>query len=380
MIVFKNYFKIVSKHLGLIIMYSLISIIVSVMNSTFNDNNEYYVPTNPTLAIINYDNSYLIDNFVSYMKKNTDIIEIENTKEKIQDALYSGKVNTILIIPKDYFKNFLLGNDPKIEIKESAENASVYVKLLTNRYFKIANIYNSLGMTEKDIIDNTNVDLQKEIDIKISSENKTSKTEEIAIFYNYENYAFLSIIIFVIGTIMCIFNSDKIKKRNLISSYTYKKFNRELFLGHVSLSLSLLLIFTIISIFIYGKNMFTFNGLFMILNSFIFTITVTAMAYLIGGLIKNKNVITGIINIIGLGLSFISGCFVPLSFLDKKIISFAKLFPSYWFISNNNYIASLSTLNTEAIEIIFKNLIVIIIMGITYLILSKIIGLKNRKF
>lgn len=380
MIVFKNYFKIVSKHLGLIIMYSLISIIVSVMNSTFNDNNEYYVPTNPTLAIINYDNSYLIDNFVSYMKKNTDIIEIENTKEKIQDALYSGKVNTILIIPKDYSKNFLLGNNPKIEIKESAENASVYVKLLTNRYFKIANIYNSLGMTEKDIVDNTNVDLQKEIDIKISSENKTSKTEEIAIFYNYENYAFLSIIIFVIGTIMCIFNSDKIKKRNLISSYTYKKFNRELFLGHVSLSLSLLLIFTIISIFIYGKNMFTFNGLFMILNSFIFTITVTAMAYLIGGLIKNKNVITGIINIIGLGLSFISGCFVPLSFLDKKIISFAKLFPSYWFISNNNYIASLSTLNTEAIEIIFKNFIVIIIMGITYLILSKIIGLKNRKF
>lgn len=380
MIVFKNYFKIVSKHLGLIIMYSLISIIVSVMNSTFNDNNEYYVPTNPTLAIINYDNSYLIDNFVSYMKKNTDIIEIENTKEKIQDALYSGKVNTILIIPKDYSKNFLLGNNPKIEIKESAENASVYVKLLTNRYFKIANIYNSLGMTEKDIVDNTNVDLQKEIDIKISSENKTSKTEEIAIFYNYENYAFLSIIIFVIGTIMCIFNSDKIKKRNLISSYTYKKFNRELFLGHVSLSLSLLLIFTIISIFIYGENMFTFNGLFMILNSFIFTITVTAMAYLIGGLIKNKNVITGIINIIGLGLSFISGCFVPLSFLDKKIISFAKLFPSYWFISNNNYIASLSTLNTEAVEIIFKNFIVIIIMGITYLILSKIIGLKNRKF
>ena len=108
MIVFKNYFKIVSKHLGLIIMYSLISIIVSVMNSTFNDNSEYYVPTNPTLAIINYDNSYLIDNFISYMEKSTDIIGIENTTEKIQDALYTGQVNTILIIPKIFYLEMIL--------------------------------------------------------------------------------------------------------------------------------------------------------------------------------------------------------------------------------------------------------------------------------
>ena len=47
-------------------------------------------------------------------------------------------------------------------------------------------------MPEKDIVDNINIDLQKEVDIKVSSENKTSKLEEIAIFYNYENYAFLS--------------------------------------------------------------------------------------------------------------------------------------------------------------------------------------------
>lgn len=378
MTVFKNYFKIVGKHLGLIIMYSLISIIVSVMNSGYTNSYDDYVPSSPDIAIINYDNSPLTDNFTKYMEKNSNIISVSDSKEKMQDALYYSKVDAILVIPKDYTKNFLLGNDPKIEIKESIENASVYIKLLTNRYFKIAGIYNNIGMNEMEIVNSVNLDIEKEASINIMDENNTSKLENLASFYNYENYAFLSIIIFVIGTIMCIFNDDNIRKRNLVSKLNQKSFSNQLFLGHISLTLLLWLIFTIISIIIYGKIVFTVNGMLMVFNSLIFIITITSMAYLIGSLIKNKNVISGIINVIGLGLSFISGCFVPLSFLDSNIVNFSKLFPPYWYIQNNNYIMN-SSIDSSSLEVIFKNISVIIIMGIIYFVISKIVSSKRQK-
>lgn len=378
MTVFKNYFKIVSKHLGLIIMYASISIVVSIINSRYTNTYEDYVPSSPDIAIINHDKSLLTDNFTKYMEENANIVLVGDSKEEMQDALYYSKVDAILIIPKDYTKDFLLGNDPKIEIKESIENTSVYIKLLTNRYFKIAGIYNNIGMNEREIVNSVNLDIEKEASINIINENKASKLENLALFYNFENYAFLSIIIFVVGTIMCIFNNDNIRKRNLISKLNQRSFNNQLFLGHVSLTLLLWLIFTIISIIIYGNVVFTANGMLMVFNSLIFIITITSMAYLIGSLIKNKNIISGIINVIGLGLSFISGCFVPLSFLDSNIVNFSKLFPSYWYIKNNNYIMNCA-MDSSSLEVILKNICVIIIMGIIYFAISKIVSSKRQK-
>ena len=66
MIVFKNYFKIVKRHLGLILMFSAIAIGVSIIN-TSSKRSEDYVSSKPKLAIINYDESELSKHFVDYI-------------------------------------------------------------------------------------------------------------------------------------------------------------------------------------------------------------------------------------------------------------------------------------------------------------------------
>ena len=182
-------------------------------------------------------------------------------------------------------------------------------------------------MTENEIINNIEKDIQNEIEVKVSSENQ-SDMEKLAVYYSFENYAFLSIFTFIIGTIMCIFNKETIRKRNNVSKLNPKSFSNQLFLGHMTLTLSIWAIFILISVILYKDLMFTINGLLLILNSLCFAITATSLAYLIGCLIKNENVISGIQNVISLGLSFISGCFVPIEWLDTNIINFSKIFPS----------------------------------------------------
>lgn len=49
------------------------------------------------------------------------------------------------------------------------------------------------------------------LEVKVSSENQ-SDMEKLAVYYSFENYAFLSIFTFIIGTIMCIFNKETIRK------------------------------------------------------------------------------------------------------------------------------------------------------------------------
>ena len=85
MIVFKNYFKIVKTHLGIIIMFSAIAIGISVAN-TMSDNHSNFETIKPKLAIMNSDNSQLSSSLIKYLEKNSQIIEVENSKESIQDA------------------------------------------------------------------------------------------------------------------------------------------------------------------------------------------------------------------------------------------------------------------------------------------------------
>lgn len=55
MIVFSNYFKIVKKHLGIIILFSAISIGISIANTSYT-NTDNYTNVEPKVSIINHDN------------------------------------------------------------------------------------------------------------------------------------------------------------------------------------------------------------------------------------------------------------------------------------------------------------------------------------
>lgn len=376
MIVFKNYFKIVKKHLGIIIMFAAISIGISIANTSYSNTEETYVSTNPNLAIINYDSSKLIDNFIDYIDDNADLVEINDNEKDIQDALYNNKVDAILIIPENFTEELLTGNGQTIGIKKSLQNASEYTQILVNRYFKIANIYAKSGMSENQIISSIENDIENEIEVKISSEQK-SDLEKLAIFYSFENYAFLSIFIFIIGTIMCIFNKETIRKRNAVSKLKAKSFSNQLFLGHLILALAIWAIFVLVSVIIYKNLMFTINALLLIINSLFFAITATSMAYLIGSLIKNQNVISGIQNVVSLGLSFISGCFVPAEFLDANIVNFSKIFPSYWFIQGNYDIVKLSNFDFETLKPIIQNYAIVLLFGVFYFVISKILNARR---
>lgn len=377
MIVFKNYFKILKKHLGLIIMFAAISIGISIANTSYNNTTQNYISTNPTLAIINYDSSDLINNFIKYIDENAKLVKVNHDEKEIQDALYNNKVDAILIIPANTASKILTGSQPQIEIKKSLENSSEYIELITNRYFKIANIYAKSGMSEAEIIDSMHVDLEKEVTVEMSDTQK-SNLDKLAIFYSFENYAFLSIFIFIIGTIMCIFNKETIRKRNLASKMKPRAFSNQLFLGHICLTLSLWAIFVIVSIVIYKDLMFNLNALFLVINSLLFAITATSLAYLIGCLIKNQNVISGIQNVISLGLSFVSGCFVPMELLDPHIVNFSKIFPSYWFIKSNYDIVKLSNFNLETLKPILQNFAILIAFGALYFVISKIINARKK--
>lgn len=79
------------------------------------------------------------------------------------------------------------------------------------------------------------------------------------------------------------------------------------------------------------------------------------MVYLIINISTNKYAITAIANVLSLGLSFISGVFVPQDYLSDKVLNIAKFSPVYYFVRiNNQDIISFADMGFDlAIQLLF---------------------------
>lgn len=380
MTVFKTFFRIVNKLKPTIILYTALLIIFGAVNMKTSDNNINFVNSKPDILIINQDvNKGLTKNLIDYMKKNSNIVKVENNEEKINDALFYREVSYVIYIPKDYRKNVLLGKNPKLDIKKTDEYDAHLSEMMLKRYIKLQNIYNKEAGSEDELITLINDNINDDVNIKITSKVDTSKTYNIAYYFNFASYSILAIIIYIVCLVLCSFKEESISKRINISSINYKSHNNKILLASIVFSSIVWLLFVIIGVTIVGDIMFSIRGLISIINSFIFTFCALTLSILISSLTNNKNAISGIVNVIALGSAFLCGAFVPAEYLPDSVLNFAHILPAYYYINSNDLLKNIDVINISSMHPIIINMIIIIMFSILFIILNNVVTRKKRK-
>ncbi len=380
MTVFKTFLKVLNKCKFPIIMYTVILVLFGAFNMQTSENSTNFVASKPDILIINKDKEEgVTKNLIEYIKENSNIKEIENNEEAINDALFYRDVNYIIYIPENYRQDFLNGKNPEIEIKSTGDYQSSLAEMMLQRYIKIANIYEENIESEEELINNINEALSKQTEIQITSKLDTDNLAKASFFYNFANYSILAGCVYVICLVLSSFKEEKIAKRTIISSMKYRKYNLQLLISNSLFAIILWIFYVILSFILIGDIMFTTHGLMYILNSFIFTICALTIAFLIGNLVINKNAINGIVNVVALGSSFLCGSFVPLEWLPDTVIKIAHILPSYYYISSNEMITELEVINFETIKPVLINMGIILIFAIGFILITNIISKKKRK-
>ena len=380
MTVFKTFFRIVNKLKPTIILYTALLIIFGAVNMKTSDNNINFVNSKPDILIINQDvNKGLTKNLIDYMKKNSNIVKVENNEEKINDSLFYREVSYVIYIPKDYRNNVLLGNNPKLDIKKTDEYDAHLSEMMLKRYIKLQNIYNEEAGSEDELITLINDNINDDVNVKITSKVDTSKTYNIAYYFNFASYSILAIIIYIICLVLCSFKEESISKRINISSINYKSHNNKILLASIVFSSIVWLLFVIIGVIVVGDIMFSLRGLISIINSLIFTFCALTLSILISSLTNNKNAISGIVNVIALGSAFLCGAFVPAEYLPSSVLNFAHILPAYYYINSNDLLKNIDVINISSMYSIIINTIIIIMFSILFIILNNVVTRKKRK-
>lgn len=378
MTVFKTFLKVVNKYKATIIMYTVILIAFGGFNMQTSENSTSFVASKPDVLIINQDEEKgLTQNLMEYIKENSNIIDIKETQEAINDALFYRDVNYIIYIPENYRQDFLNGENPKIKIKSTGDYQASLAEMMLERYIKVANIYQGNMESEEELISKINETLSKQTEIEITSKLDINNLSKATFYYNFASYSILAGCVYVICLILSSFKEEKIRKRTIISSMNYEKYNRELLLSNSLFAIIMWLFYVALSFILIGKTMFTAQGLIYITNSFIFTICSVTIAFFIANLVNNKNAINGIVNVVALGSSFLCGAFVPVEWLPDSVLKLAHILPSYWYIQSNEIIKTLETVNFETLKPIMTNMGIILLFSIVFVILTNIISKKK---
>lgn len=380
MTVFKTFLKVLNKSKLPIILYTVILVFFGGFNMQTSENSTNFVASKPDILIINNDKEEgITKNLIEYIKENSNIKEIENNEEAINDALFYRDVNYIIYMPENYREKFLNGENPEIEIKSTGDYQASLAEMMLERYIKIANIYQKNIEDEEEIINKINETLSKQTEIQITSKLDTDNLSKASFYYNFANYSILAGCVYVICLILSSFKEEKIAKRTIISSMNYRKHNLQLLISNSLFAIILWIFYVVLSFILVGNIMFTAHGLIYIINSFIFTICAVTIAFLIGNLAINKNAINGIINVVALGSSFLCGAFVPMEWLPDSVIKIAHILPSYYYISSNEMITDLEVINFETMKPILTNMGIILIFTIGFIIVTNIVSRYKRK-
>ena len=380
MTVFKTFLKILNKNKFIIILYTLFLIFFGGFNMQTSESNINFVASKPDIMIVNYDEEKgITKDLIKYIEENSNVVDLKNNEDAINDALFYRDVNYVVYIPKNYNKDFMDGKNPEIEIKSTGDYQSSFAEMLLSRYIKVANIYQKSINSEEELINKINETLSKKSEVKITSKLDTNILSKATFYYNFANYSIMACLIYVICLILASFKDIKIQKRTIISSTNYKTLNRKILLSNSLFSIILWMIYVVLSFILVGDIMFSIHGIFYLINSFVFTICATTIALFIGNIVSNKNAISGIVNVIALGSSFLCGAFVPMEWLPDGVIKIAHILPSYYYISNNEVLKTLELINLNTIKPILLNIIIVLSFSIIFIILTNIVSKRKQK-
>lgn len=381
MTVFKTFWKVVNKYKGTFIMYTIMLIVFGSMNTLSNKDNNVYVDSKPDILIVNNDEEIGITrNLINYLKENSNIVNIKDTEEARNDALFYRDVSYIIYIPKNYRSDVLKGNNPEIDIKTNNIYDSSFTEIMLTRYINIQNVYAKYIDNEEELINVINSNLVNHTNTIMTSKIDTNNLTRLSRFFNFASYSIMAVVIFIICLTLTSFKEDNIRKRITISSMPYTKHNRQILLASLIYSLIVWIIYVILGIIIFNKEMFTIRGLIFSINTLIFCFCALTLALLISSSVNNKNAITGIVNVVALGQAFLCGAFIPTEFMPSSVLKMAHILPAYWYNNTNDLLSSITEINISSLKPILINSGVLILFSLVFIVINNLVTKKKQVF
>ena len=369
MTVFKYLMTSIWRMKWIILIYALVFFVLSAITPSGNSqNNGEFSNSSLDLILLRQEKSKLGDAFQEYLQETHDVEVSNQPIDTLRERIFIGEIDAIILLPKD-LEEKVLTKSSSVQVITNNSSSSNLVYSITNGYFTFAKAV----LSDKNAsLDTLNHAMSKEAKVTIlptnESANQNAATNWANFYFNFVTYVLIAIFIGLFGLLLSNFQETRVLQRQLVSSTSLVSINK------AKLMACGVIAFIIASFFIAGVLVFKpellSQPIFLkyTLVTYAFACSALSIAFLSSVIIGNNRFLySGLSTVLGLGLSFTSGVFVPIQYLSEPVLNFARLFPVYYVVKSNQSMSSnlASYLPTVGILLLFALFYFVIAMAIS---------------
>ena len=358
MTVFKGYLKILKKNLGMLLMYLMIffAIAIALQTAARKEHLGTFEKTRINIAVADRDQSELSQGLIRYLSTIHNVSEISSEPSVMQEELFYRNASYIVQIPENFYQTCIEEEEPLSVTKVPGSYTSFYVDQQISTWLNSIRTYTAAGFSLKEAMDASMELSASEVTMYEGTENNL-ETPPYIYYFRYVPYLFLAVLSYSLGYVLLAFQKEDIQKRMRASAVSMRRQNMEGLLAMFMLGTVLWLISAAGVCVLFGKEFLTSPLIgYYILNTALMLGIALSLSYLVGIFVKNSNMLSGISNLLSLGMCFLCGAFVPMSIMNKSVLKIAQFLPVYWYESVNETLARYKNLPIPVAKEIWKSM------------------------
>lgn len=345
--VFNAFMKIVLKRISVPFIYIGIFLAISIVMANQGAENEAkFKEEKLSISVCDLDNSAASEKLIDFLSENHEVSTEKMDDDRLLSNLYYEHIDYALVINEGYMEKLAKGSTDDLFINHAIEG-SYGESLATaqlDRYVGVVSSYIAGGFTIEEALDKTETLMldKTEVIAENFAEEENFFSTNVRFYFQYLPYIFLAILISALVPTLMTLNKKEIRDRTNASCFSISKQTFQATLGSVIYAVGIWVIFMVAFIIMCGSDILTKEGFLAMLNSFVFLIVALSITMFIAQISKSPKSPDMIANTLSLGMSFLSGIFVPIEYLSDTVIGIAHFLPSYWYVRANNMLAEAS--------------------------------------
>ncbi len=378
--VFKLYFRLLRRNWGPILIYGAIFIVLMlgiVVPQAARQRAGGYEKKMSKYAIFDYDESKFSGYVSEFLAENHKTKSISDDKEEtIQDELYNTNVDCVIVIKNGFENAFLKGDAADyLEIYDvPGTTGALLLKQQLNSFLLTTDVYVSSGIQMDEAAEKSLSAAAISVETELVSRDK-EKVNYSDTFFSYLGWVLIAMCVESLSAILTMLDRKEVKNRIKCSSYRFSRMNAEIILGVIITGTVICGICSLVGIFMFPGEMLTLKGLLRILNAFCMLAVALSLTFLISKVTSNKQVTSLLSNVLGLGMAFLCGVFVPLEVLGDSVIKIARFLPVYWYVKA---VETASSFRPEKMLTFFSYLGVQLLFAAAILCVGLVVAGKKR--
>lgn len=350
--------RIIKKNTGLILLYLCIffGVATALQAAAGKENYTSYESEKIKIGVVDKDHGTLAEGLIKWLENTHHVTRMEDDREKMQEELFYRNVEYIVVIPENFYESCMVNGESISVTKVPGSYSAYYVDQQLESCLNTMRTYLKAGFTQEEAADAILNEKSGKVTMLDTDGNGGSAPDYIY-YFRYVPYLFLAVLCYVMGYVLMAFKKGDIPKRMQASAVSSRRQSMEGLLAMFVMGGGLWGISMLGTLIMYGKKFLGSETLrYYMLNALVMMAVALSLSYLIGLFVKNSNMLSGIANILSLGMCFLCGVFVPMSVMDRNILKVSQFLPVYWYETVNETLGSYSHLTEEAAASVWKGI------------------------